>query len=250
LPYAISQCLDIPYLHSCLCYIIANNGFTGSVPGGLATIPSLEEIYVKLNGFTVSLEADFCGTSQKYFTDLEADCAGANPLVECSCCTVCCEGLDCAEQVVVPQEAPPASTLPPAQAQERFNTLVPKLEVMSGPQAFQDSTTPQYQAAWWLASADPATIDFDTAEFDTIVQRYIMTLLYYSTKGESWKSQQQFLIADDVCNWSANKGVDCNSAGLITAINIGKLSRSLVVKEGQIIEFVPDDSFLILTLTI
>jgi hypothetical protein len=39
----------------------------------LVAITGLEEIDIKVNAFTVSLVADFCGVTQQYYDDLEAD---------------------------------------------------------------------------------------------------------------------------------------------------------------------------------
>jgi hypothetical protein len=189
----------------------------------------LEKIYIKSNGFTVSLDADFCGTAHRYFIDLEADCKDDNPEIECSCCTICCaaEGTDCSEPVIAPSEAPIRPTQPPAQAEARFATLTQMLEPVSGSEPFQDFLSSQYKAAMWMASQDPAVMDFETESFDAIVQRYLMALIYYGAQGPNWTNTHSWLSADDICNWNDSGGVWCNDVGLVTELDLGKWIEGL-----------------------
>lgn len=197
----------------------------GSIPTRLASITTLQEIYLKENKFSGnSLEAGFCAVGkQQHFEDLEADCGGNTPKVACSCCTICCEGMICYEPAQPPELVQNQTTLPPAAAQERFEVLTQKLESISG-KVFDDSSTPQYKAAWWMAQSDPALIDVDgnAADFDVITQRYVMTLLWFSTGGESWTVQAGFMTEESACSWSSGRiGVECDSAGLITGLEMG-----------------------------
>jgi hypothetical protein len=198
----------------------------------LAAITGLEEIYIKTNAFTVSLDADFCGVTQQYFDDFAADCKEPNPEVECTCCTKCCnaEGEDCETPTPPPTDAPLGPNITASETTERYSTLVEKLTPISGLGPLQDETTAQYTAVMWLAGSDPAILDLAAIEFDQLVQRYIMVLLYYSTKGDEWTSQEFFLTADTVCDWNDRSGVECNTLGLIDVIDLGTtfgiLSRS------------------------
>jgi hypothetical protein len=193
----------------------------------LAAITGLEEIYILGNAFTVSLDADFCGVTQQFYDDLEADCKEPNPEIECTCCTMCCnaEGEDCEAPSPPPTDAPLGPNITAAEATERYNTLVETLTPISGLDALQDETTAQYTAAMWLAGSDPAILDLATVEFDQLVQRYLMALLYYSTKGDEWTSQLGFLTADTVCDWNARSGVECNTVGLIDVLDLGTYDR-------------------------
>lgn len=95
--------------------------------------------------------------------------------------------------------------------------------------------TPQYKAVRFMADQDPAELevpastDYDSAmEF---VQRYVLVVFYYSTNGDAWENQLQFLSDFDVCAWNEQiesseeatvgnydgwlSGVQCNSDGEI-----------------------------------
>jgi hypothetical protein len=78
---------------------------------------------------------------------------------------------------------------------------------VSGAQDMGDSNTPQYMAASWLAQQDeanfgiPSTNDLSKEEAYLFVVRYVMALLYFSTSGEKWTSQLDFLSKEDICKW-------------------------------------------------
>ena len=194
---------------------------TGNVPAGLGGLATLNKAYFSLNGITGGLENQFCGGSQKYFSELVADCAGDNPEVECSCCTICCDeaGTECVVPIVAPTTPAAAPTLPPAQANARFSDFVVKFSHITEEAKMNDPNSDEHKAVMWLAQTDPAQLDPDAEELDTIVQRYVITLLYYATDGENWKSQASFLTSNNVCDWT-NRGIQCDSLGLILEIEI------------------------------
>lgn len=93
--------------------------------------------------------------------------------------------------------------------------------------------TPQQRAAVWVADQDPAPVALDAA--DALVERYAVTVFFYSTGGEKWPNQLNFLSANPVCNWFINGfasdhktarkyGVSCSKAETVTQIHIRKLS--------------------------
>jgi hypothetical protein len=105
-----------------------------------------------------------------------------------------------------------------AEAMERYNTntLVEKLTPISGLGPLQDETTAQYTAAMmWLAGSDPAILDLAAVEFDHLVQRYLMVLLYYirPTRVTKWTNKRGFPTADTVWDcmidraWNATTSV-------------------------------------------
>jgi hypothetical protein len=90
-----------------------------------------------------------------------------------------------------------------------------------------DPTTPQYSAYQWLLNDDPANLDLDSLTDETLTQRYISALLYFSMDGDSWNTDCGFLQGTSVCEWNdefAGKGIHCDPDGTIEAISISKSS--------------------------
>ena len=72
---------------------VASNELTGTVPSTLG-LTNAWSIELNNNSITGSLDSIFCNQSQAAFDafdTLKADCNGAPPEVDCSCCTVCCD---------------------------------------------------------------------------------------------------------------------------------------------------------------
>jgi hypothetical protein len=68
---------------------LADNALSGNVTAELATLVT-GTLKVSANNLTGSLDLGFCDQTA-VLTKIEADCGGANPEVECSCCTKCCD---------------------------------------------------------------------------------------------------------------------------------------------------------------
>ena len=68
---------------------------------------------------------------------------------------------------------------------------------------FLDPTTPQSQALAWLQD-DPITLTPGRLTW-TVLQRYVLAVLYYSTSGPSWNNHH--LNSDSVCTWNDKSGV-------------------------------------------
>jgi hypothetical protein len=77
--------------------------------------------------------------------------------------------------------------------------------------AVNDNTSPQHRALSWLANVDPAELNFEDTDLDKLLQRYVLTVIYYATDGENWEYQYNFLSGDDVCQW--NMALDSNIWG-------------------------------------
>jgi hypothetical protein len=109
----------------------------------------------------------------------------------------------------------------------------------SGVSDLTDLTTfgsPQSRAAIWMATEDEMNLPVPTGDGVAAYKyltRYVMTVLYYSTGGDTtWANQLDFLSSDDVCGWYGifqpntnpfRKGIVCDSVtGLIVGIGISK----------------------------
>ena len=86
------------------------------------------------------------------------------------------------------------------------------------PKVFQNPNTNQYLALYWLVYDDPdsaflSTIDtyMNDEEIIQIQQRYIAALLYFSTHGENWNEDIQYLSQFHICKWNNDDvGIFCD----------------------------------------
>mmetsp|Transcript_5865 Transcript_5865/g.14393 ORF Transcript_5865/g.14393 Transcript_5865/m.14393 type:complete len:1057 (+) Transcript_5865:280-3450(+) len=86
----------------------------------------------------------------------------------------------------------------------QFNRQATRFEYLSSilspifPELTEPSST-QIQALVWLSSDDPA----DWSEFDDqdLVERYLLVMFYFSTNGDLWLNNNEWLSALHVCDW-------------------------------------------------
>jgi hypothetical protein len=86
-----------------------------------------------------------------------------------------------------------------------------------------DNTSPQHRALNWLANVDPAQLDFEDTGLDQLLQRYVLTVVYYATGGENWEYQYNFLSISNVCDWNMEIEGDIWGASCFDHINVGNL---------------------------
>ena len=123
-----------------------------------------------------------------------------------------------------PTDGEPTQTGVPSNSEEVFVDAYTHLRQISG-DLLDDPGSPQHKAFEWLANEDPADLDLDSIEEQTLEQRYVAALLYFSTEGDSWFDSLGFLGGGDVCTWRddlAAKGISCNAQGVIDYITISK----------------------------
>ena len=75
-----------------------------------------------------------------------------------------------------------------------------------------ETSSPQSKAAAWLMT-DQGICPSDA----NVLQRYILAVLYFATKGESWMDQLGFLSSANECEWA---GIKCDSSGKVANIAI------------------------------
>ena len=102
-----------------------------------------------------------------------------------------------------------------------------------------DETTPQRQAAFWLAETDPRNVSLpadDDLNGYHFVTRYILTTIYFALGGPTtWRFQFNFLTDNDICLWQDiftsedgdvfRYGVICGPLGEIDALYLGMAHR-------------------------
>ena len=119
----------------------------------------------------------------------------------------------CEEQTIPPTASPVIDF------GQRFEDLVSLLIPFAGFEVFQDTDAPQTNAATWMAVEDSFSIGFVDENMQTILQRYLMVLLFYSTDGTNWNDDLDFLSEDHICEW---RGVTCSPNAVITALDFDK----------------------------
>jgi hypothetical protein len=127
--------------------------------------------------------------------------------------------------------APTASPASPAIFSEKMKKMLDLIgpTVTSNTEFLQDPKTPQYAALEWLADIDEwnTDIDIDSLPLQVWVERYVLAVLYLSTKGNSWSTAFNFLQNTSVCEWSNMKweeGVICDGL-YVKALCLSKLLR-------------------------
>lgn len=114
---------------------------------------------------------------------------------------------------------------------ERVQAMREIATSVSGVISLDDENSSQFKAFDWLATKD--TVSLETTR-GVLMERYIVSLLYFATEGEGWKSQSNFLSEDNVCGWNkatADKdvllGIVCDDQSNVKQINLCKLRGSI-----------------------
>jgi hypothetical protein len=127
-------------------------------------------------------------------------------------------------QSPAPTKAPTAApTSAPTACTSRECLLVEILlqNEVSGAEALRDASSPQFRALRWLANDDPMVLDLDSTP--TLVERYILAVLYFATSGDGWGDQHNFLSATSVCEWNIDLiGAVCNEDDLVVNLDLRK----------------------------
>eukprot|EP00934_Nitzschia_sp_Nitz4_P001426 Nitzschia sp. Nitz4//scaffold19_size178191//69539//71836//NITZ4_001972-RA/size178191-snap-gene-0.145-mRNA-1//-1//CDS//3329540664//1426//frame0 len=98
----------------------------------------------------------------------------------------------------------------------RKESLLKVAMAVSGTDVFEDINSAQSKAYEWLAQKDPAKTSADTTPYDTLVERYVVALVYFATSGFEWNEEHGFLAIGSVCDWHSvssgdrNRGVFCD----------------------------------------
>jgi len=206
--------------------ILSDNIFQGTISPALGAFTNLTRLLLDRNEFTGTMPTSVCGLPN--LVQLDADCAGTQPRVACSCCTMCYDATSGGN--LLPTFAPtslvmkpmfsspsvqqPRSTyapmLPlysPPLAQQPLNTLNPTVATSSIAKCNMTSAeresqiresigqsvtaTPEVEIALdWILNVD----EYYLCPFDkTLYQRYALAVLYYGMNGDEWSQCSQDL---------------------------------------------------------
>jgi hypothetical protein len=102
---------------------------------------------------------------------------------------------------------------------------------ISGMGEFDDVEHPVYMAFDWIIDGDPLHLCPDDAN---LAQRYVLSLLYFSTGGDNWMKcrrdglapciEENFLSGSHECEWG---GITCDSLKRVKNLNIGKWQTTI-----------------------
>jgi len=70
-----------------------------------------------------------------------------------------------------------------------------------------DTDSPQYRAACWIIHDDLFRVK---ASDQSLVQHYVLALLYYSTHGWDWTNKDLFLVPISECYWGRYWWLECD----------------------------------------
>ena len=94
--------------------------------------------------------------------------------------------------------------------------------------ALEDMYSAQHRAAIFVADGDV----YQAPLGPKLVERYVLSLIYYYFDGPEWKNNYKFLSGRDHCEWFTTetrplgtilKGVNCNDDGYVTGLDLCKL---------------------------
>jgi hypothetical protein len=125
-------------------------------------------------------------------------------------------------ETIAPSSSPTANpTLP---ADRRWDVLREVLAPVSGNAFLYSVGSAEYRALSWMVNDYEGTDPEDDPE--KVVQRYIMALLYYQTKGSNWTNRFNFLTPLSECRWTGVAQA-CDDDGFLTVLDLRKFSGVL-----------------------
>lgn len=193
-----------------------NNALTGAVPAELGNLVNMHIFRIEGNSIAGTMPTEVC---ENTFSTLGADCPTA---IDCVCCTCC--GNPCIDGV-----SGSAGDRPPAEL--NTDAIIDRIALQGGAE-FHDPGSPQSKArAWIISDFDASADDASTDNASTIIQRYSLAVIYYSTNGvdttytdgmtrgvvPGWKRSEGWLSADGECSWY---GVRCTADGAVDGLDL------------------------------
>ena len=101
---------------------------------------------------------------------------------------------------------------------------------ISGMDLLANIDSPQYKAVCWLIFDDARQLDpLTNYSSISLVQRYVLAVLFYSTQGWAWYEMYNFLGEQTECKWNNSSatygilGIMCDEEDNIVQIDLGKV---------------------------
>ena len=211
--------------------LLNDNDFEGDIPDSLAELSFLRIARFednKLRGAVPDSVCDVKEQSDDYLLYFSVDCQK----VECDCCAPVCDGDDASGPTASsptpgPPTSSPGSTICPGISDdERTEQIFEVLSEVSDRDELDDSDSPQGRSIVWLVVDDERQLCPDD---DDLVQRYLLSVFYYSTDGEDWiecsegsstcerEGGESWLSDARECDWG---GITCNNKGNIQKLEL------------------------------
>ena len=125
-----------------------------------------------------------------------------------------------------------------------YDYLVEVLSPISSRDLLLNATTSQNKALNWILDEDAFFSDIkgdnNTIQSileTTLIERYVVAVLYYSAQGDRWTRDLSFLSNASVCKWPPKTdeeaeidGVGCNPNGQVTDVNLCKLKGNRIAR--------------------
>jgi hypothetical protein len=103
--------------------------------------------------------------------------------------------------------AAPSTTNPSEFLALRYASVREVLLQVSDQKVLGDTSSSQYQTMKWIVEDDPAQIN--PKDEKVLLQRYIVSLLYFGMNGANWWDQISFLSASSICDWNDGASLGC-----------------------------------------
>ena len=194
-----------------------NTGIGGTVPSSLGRLVNLIGFFVQNTNLVGAIPFEMC--NNRYPTGslqhLEADCSKI----------ACCADTRSNVPVVFKQDIAVLGTGGCFVGEdERLRLIVRIISDITSTSLLDDVSTPQYVALDWILRLDASHL---CPVQDSVVQRYVAALFYFSTNGNRWtrcsayadpslcSEADLFLSQSHECNWA---GISCSDDRTITEI--------------------------------
>jgi hypothetical protein len=102
-----------------------------------------------------------------------------------------------------PTTAPPQPTTAPVSIVATFQSVLLNHRVSSR-QHLDQSGTPQHEALHWLVNEHFLNA---SSSVQSIIDRYVLTVMYYAYDGSQWYDPIGFLSFQSICNWNSFLGI-------------------------------------------
>jgi hypothetical protein len=119
--------------------------------------------------------------------------------------------------------SPAPSTSPTTAAPTSFyENILASVSEYSGTTVLEDQNSPQYKGLQWVYGDITSNNSEEPMSDTDIMERFALSVLYYSTAGGRWATVIDFLVPSDHCMWDA---IECDGDGKL--INITLVNENL-----------------------
>jgi len=108
---------------------------------------------------------------------------------------------------LTPSESVQPSSIPSFTRTTKIQDLL-LLSTVSESDVLNDEASPQGKAFLWITSETNSQL-MPGNDDDKIIQRYVLSVLYYALNGANWKAMEGWLTDGDECNW---EDISCEDA--------------------------------------